>query len=85
MLFDRNIPQFFDSNTKNLWTALVSKAEYLGQSLGEMAARRSSARTACISGVKLNPLLIVGPMTAVAGNAHVAGLPATPFTDPFLR
>src|SRR6478735_3828101 len=71
VLFGRNVPQFLDSKTENLRSALVAKSEQFGQPLGEMARRPLGEEG--LAGVQLDARLVIGPAAAVASNSHVAG------------
>src|SRR5579875_506546 len=42
MSIRRNIPQLFDSQSEDLWAALLSKVEDLGQAFRQMSARAFS-------------------------------------------
>ena len=71
MLLGRNVPQFLDSKTENLRSALLAKPEHFGQPLGQMPTRALGKEG--VAGVQFHARLVVGPVAAVASNAHVAG------------
>src|SRR5207253_3052506 len=71
MLFGRNVPQFLDPQTENLWTAILPQLEDFGQPLGQVPARTFGEKgVACM---QFHALLIVGSTTAVARDAHIPG------------
>ena len=71
MFLGRNVPQLLDAKSENLRSAFLAQVEDLGQPLGQMSPRALGEEG--VAGVELDPRLVVGPVAAVAGDAHVAG------------
>ena len=71
MLLGRYLPQFLDSKAEYLRSALLTKAEYVGQALGQMPARALGEE--CVAGVEFHAGLVVRAVAPIASDAHVAG------------
>src|SRR4051812_10907330 len=71
MLVGRNVPQFLDTEPENLRAAFVPKPEQFRQALRQAPARAFGEEG--VARVQLHSGLVVGAVTAIAGNTHVAG------------